>query len=103
MYRRSRLFYMHKLILFLEQVRELGDRRRIARPVDPDHQDDLRARKSIDVERLRDGAQHRGDFLGDDLAQFLGAVRGDVAALGEAAGMLHWDMSVMMPVNIRFP
>ena len=74
----------HAIILFLEQVRELGDGGGLARSVDADHENDLRTRKGVDVERFGDGAQHRGDFLGDDLAQFLGAVRRDVTALGQA-------------------
>ncbi len=65
-------------------MRELGDGGGLARPVDPDHQYDLWARKGVDVERFGDRTQHSGDFVRDDLAQFLGTVRGDVAALGEA-------------------
>src|SRR3546814_15394858 len=47
----------HAIILFLEQMRQFGDSGGLARPVDPDYQDDLRARKGVDVERFGDRAQ----------------------------------------------
>src|SRR3546814_3450939 len=59
----------HAIILFLEQMRQFGDSGGLARPVDPDYQDDLRARKGVDVERFGDRAQDGSDLVGDDLAQ----------------------------------
>src|SRR3546814_11062108 len=53
-------------------------------PVDPDYQDDLRARKGVDVERFGDRAQDGSDLVGDDLAQFLDAARHGIAPRGEA-------------------
>ena len=58
----------HLIVLLLEQMRELGDRRGLARSVDADHQDHLRAREGVDLERLGDRAQDLGDLLGDDRA-----------------------------------
>ena len=55
----------HAIVLLLEQVRQLGDSRRLAATVDADHQDHLRAREGGDLERLGDRAQDRGDLLGD--------------------------------------
>ena len=65
-------------------MRELRDSRGLARPVDPDHQNDLGARESIDFQRLGDRTQDRRNLLGHDPAQFVGAVRGNVAAFGQA-------------------
>src|SRR3546814_5316625 len=74
----------HAIILFLEQMRQFGDSGGLARPVDPDYQDDLRARKGVDVERFGDRAQDGSDLVGDDLAQFLDAARHGIAPRGEA-------------------
>ena len=64
----------HAVIVFLEQMRELGDGGGLARAVDPDHEDHLRAGEGGDFERFRHRAQDRGDFLGDRLFQL---ARGD--------------------------
>jgi hypothetical protein len=48
----------HLIILLLQQVRELGDRRRLARSVDADDEDHLRARESLDLKRLGDGPEY---------------------------------------------
>src|SRR3546814_7506824 len=63
---------------------QFGDSGGLARPVDPDYQDDLRARKGVDVERFGDRAQDGSDLVGDDLAQFLDAARHGIAPRGEA-------------------
>src|SRR5690606_28292944 len=56
----------HSIILLLEQVTELSDRRGLARAIDSDHQDDVRPGKTPDVERLCNGRQYLLDFLGED-------------------------------------
>jgi hypothetical protein len=48
-------------------MRQLGDGRGLARSVDPDHQNDLRAREGHDIERLCNRAQDRSDFIGHSL------------------------------------
>ena len=48
---------------------ELGDGGGLARAVDADHQDHLRAREAPDLERLGDRGQDLLDLLGEDRAQ----------------------------------
>ena len=54
------------IILFLQPVAELADRGGLARAVDADHQDDVRARKAPDFQRLGDGSEDLLDLLGED-------------------------------------
>ena len=59
----------HAIILLLEPVAELADGGGLARAVDADDQDDVRAREAPDVERLGDRREDRLDLLGEDGAQ----------------------------------
>ena len=59
----------HAIILFLEQMAKLADRRRLARPVDPDHQNHVRPRKTPYVERFGDGRQDALYLFGQDRPQ----------------------------------
>src|SRR3546814_17676385 len=59
----------HPIILFLKEMRQLGDGRCLARSVDADYQNDLRAREGFDLHRLGHGLQNLGDLLRDDRAQ----------------------------------
>jgi hypothetical protein len=59
----------HAIILLLQPVGELADRRRLARAVDADHQDHVRAGKAPHFERLRDRSEDLLDLLGEDRAQ----------------------------------
>ena len=54
------------IVLLLEPMAELADRRRLARAVDADHQDDVRARKAPDFQRLGDRSEDLLDLLGED-------------------------------------
>ncbi len=57
----------HRIVLLLQQVRELGDGGGLARTVDADHEDHLRAGKGNHFERLGDGAKDFGDLARDHL------------------------------------
>ena len=59
----------HAIILLLQQMAELADGRGLARSVDADHQDDVRAGEAPDVERLGDGREDLLDLLGEDGAK----------------------------------
>ena len=48
---------------------ELADRRRLARAVDADHQDDVRTGKTPDFQRLGDRSEDLFDLLGEDRAK----------------------------------
>ncbi len=57
------------VVLLLQPMGELADRRRLARAVDADHQDDVRARKAPDFQRLGDRSEDLFDLLGEDRAK----------------------------------
>ena len=59
----------HAIILLLQQMAELADGGGLARAVDADDEDDVRAGEAPDVERLGDGREDLLDFLGEDGAQ----------------------------------
>ena len=65
----------HGVIVFLEQVGELGDSGGLAAAIDPDDQQHLRPRECGDLERLRHGPQDRGDLFRD---RFLQLALGDL-------------------------
>ena len=72
----------HAIILLLEPVAELADGGGLARAVDADHQDHVRAREAPDFERLGDRREDLLDLLGEDgakaaLVELLEALRGD--------------------------
>ncbi len=72
----------HAIILLLEPMAELADGRGLARAVDADHEDDVRAREAPHLERLGDRREDLLDLLGEDgakaaLVELLEAARGD--------------------------
>jgi hypothetical protein len=58
----------HRIILLLEEMGELGDRRRLARAVDADDEDHLRPGEGVDLERLGDRSEDLLQLLRDHLA-----------------------------------
>ena len=75
----------HAIVLFLQQVAQLADGGGLARPIDADHQDNMRPGKSPHVQRLGHGAEDLLDLLGQDgpqaaLIQLLVAAGGDGVA-----------------------
>jgi hypothetical protein len=80
----------HRLALGPELGRELADRRRLARTVDPDHQDHERLFGGVDHKRDRDGSQDRLDLTGQDRLHLLRLDLLVIAAfadrLGDAGG-----------------
>ena len=65
----------HRIVQFLKIVRQLGDGGGLARTVDADHQDHLRARKGHNIERFGHRTQYRREFFGHRLLDrgFIGA------------------------------
>ena len=59
----------HAIILFLQPMAQFADGGGLARAVDADHQDDVRARKAPYVQRLGDRGEDLFDLLGEDGAQ----------------------------------
>ena len=57
------------IILLLQPVAELADRGRLARAVDADHEDDVRAGKARDFQRLGDRGEDLFDLFGEDGAE----------------------------------
>lgn len=66
--------------------------------------------EGIDFKRLGDRTQHRRNLLGHDPAQFVGAVRGNVAAFGQAiadtrrhaGAKVGGDQRFLDPVEVVF-
>ncbi len=69
--------------------RQLADRRRLARTVDADDEDDMRLVAEIELQWLGDRPQHLGDFLRHDPADILACHILAVALRGQRIGDPH--------------